>query len=312
MKRTSPPHGKGTWRAGWRASSLVVAVALFGCRAPQPVIALTHFDELRELARELHDAHQGMAASNRAAYFKLVTAQGQARLDSEHAGCTIRLLGIANARLQSCEASVIDSHIERNTERRRAFRQRISQLEARELIGEGDFYRQSLEAQHLLADLEESAVALSAAMQVGSSHIRRKVAASLAQWGTDRLESRAGYEGKVRGLFDEFKNGEGKDLRQLLAAHDEFGAKVDEIEDAVRPPKAENGVPTTGNGPIRFGEAQKLPDWHAWAVEHRLRHYVAKRNRELMELELLALGKRCQQAEDGLRQLPCERRSTCD
>ncbi len=51
------------------------------------------------MARELDHAHQAMANANREAYLRLLLAQGQARLDSAHSDCAMRLLEAANLNL---------------------------------------------------------------------------------------------------------------------------------------------------------------------------------------------------------------------
>ena len=306
MTRTFVPHG-GVTRGACRrlAPSLLIVVALLGCQAKPPVIPQKHFEELRGLADELDDAHQSLAESNRGAYRRLVAAQGQARLDSEHAGCAMRIMATANARLQSCEATVVAAHMECSADSHREFRKNIARYEARRIVGEGDVYRHNLEAEKLLASMEESASELSTAMQVGANYLRGEMAALLAAWGTERLENRRRYEQKVGQLFQEFEEGEGKGLRRLLDTHRAFHGKVDEIEDLATPPPAGHGAAVGEDAPQPLRR-------RAWMLEDRLRHHVEKGIGDLLQGELLALRQRCREDEKRIRHLSCAQQSACE
>lgn len=296
MTRNSWPHGKSGRGIRPLAPMLLLLLAstLLGCKTkPDPS---QHIDRLREIAGELKDAYQTSTRVNRETYLRLLTAQGRARLDSEHAECAMRLLGIANERLRSCEASTLKKHVEDSSCVRRKFRAKIAAHDARQHIGEGDVYAQSLVAAQFLADVEESALELSTAMQAGSNCIRRKVAASLGEWGKTRLKRRAAYERRVRGLMSEFKKCEGKVRRTLLVKHHGFLVQVGRVQELLDPPKAEKVPSTTRSLHIRS----------ASAVEGELRHYLEKRNGEVLEFELLALAKRCRGEEESLRSMTCQ------
>lgn len=286
------------------ALPFLLAVALLGCNA-RPLVGPEHFEALRRVGGELDAAHQSVAKESREAYLRLLVVEGRARLDSAHAACTIQLLEAVNVRLQFCEGAIVAAHIDESKTVRGALRDRLAQYEARELVGEGDLFRQALEARKLLANIEESARSLSAAMQVGGDCARREMATALHRWEARRLVSGTEYEQQARALPLEFENGEGKVHRDLLDKHSAFDAKVAEIE------KLLSAVPTESDGAALGKIEPVLSTRRWWVVEDRLRDFMDNRNGELLSGELGVLEKECREEQVKVGQLQCGQ-SSCN